>query len=86
MKTKPENYLTPFLERRVPFVAPWRALNLGLDLQITYLVPLRLTTWQSAWRRLAEASEERTLMTGSWLEMNRHLGGGAGKLGNRAGL
>jgi hypothetical protein len=41
-------YLTPFLLKRVPTVAPWRALNFGLDLQITYKVPLRFTTWQSA--------------------------------------
>ena len=26
---------SPFLESRVPGVAPWRALNLGLDLQMT---------------------------------------------------
>jgi hypothetical protein len=26
---------SPFFERRVPAVAPWRALNFGLDLQIT---------------------------------------------------
>lgn len=38
----------PFFERRVPAVAPWRALNFGFDLQITYTVPLRFTTWQSA--------------------------------------
>jgi hypothetical protein len=25
----------PFFERRVPGVAPWRALNFGFDLQIT---------------------------------------------------
>lgn len=62
MKTMAGNYFAPFFERRVPFVAPWRALNLGFVLQITYFVPLRLTTWQSAWRRLAEASEESTLM------------------------
>ena len=29
------NYFTPFLERRVPLVAPWRALNFGFVLQIT---------------------------------------------------
>ena len=58
----PGNYLTPFLERRVPAVAPWRALNLGLLLQITYSVPLRFTIWQSAWRRFIEAKEERTFM------------------------
>ena len=29
------DHFTPFLERRVPTVAPWRALNLGLDLQMT---------------------------------------------------
>jgi hypothetical protein len=25
----------PFFERRVPAVAPWRALNFGFDLQMT---------------------------------------------------
>ncbi len=29
-----KNY-RPFFERRVPAVAPWRALNFGFDLQIT---------------------------------------------------
>lgn len=29
------DYFTPFFERRVPGVAPWRALNFGFDLQIT---------------------------------------------------
>ncbi len=38
----------PFFESRVPGVAPWRALNFGFDLQITYTVPLRFTIWQSA--------------------------------------
>jgi len=56
-------YFTPFFESRVPFVAPWRALNLGLVLQMTYLVPLRLTIWQSEWRRLADAREDKTLIT-----------------------
>ena len=46
----------------MPAVAPWRALNLGLLLQITYSVPLRFTIWQSAWRRFIEAKEERTFM------------------------
>lgn len=46
----------------MPAVAPWRALNLGLLLQITYNVPLRFTIWQSAWRRFIEAKEERTFM------------------------
>ncbi len=26
---------SPFFDRRVPAVAPWRALNFGFDLQIT---------------------------------------------------
>ena len=30
-----EIHLTPFLDIRVPLVAPWRALNLGFDLQMT---------------------------------------------------
>ncbi len=30
-----ENQPTPFLLSRVPFVRPWRTLNLGLDLQMT---------------------------------------------------
>ena len=30
--------------------------------EIAKTVPPRLTTWQSAWRRLAELSEERTFM------------------------
>lgn len=29
------DYFTPFFERRVPLVAPWRALNFGFDLQMT---------------------------------------------------
>ncbi len=44
----PRNAYRPFFESRVPTVAPWRALNFGFDLQITYKVPLRFTTWQSA--------------------------------------
>lgn len=31
----PEENHRPFFERRVPGVAPWRALNFGFDLQIT---------------------------------------------------
>lgn len=57
-----QGLLDALLERRVPAVAPWRALNLGLLLQITYSVPLRFTIWQSAWRRFIEAKEERTFM------------------------
>lgn len=38
------DHFTPFFERRVPLVAPWRALNFGFDLQMTYFVPLRFTT------------------------------------------
>jgi len=62
-----KDYFTPLRDIRVPLVAPWRALNFGFDLQMTYTVPLRLTTWQSAWRRFEEASEERTFMVESGL-------------------
>jgi hypothetical protein len=31
----PDKNHRPFFERRVPGVAPWRALNFGFDLQIT---------------------------------------------------
>jgi hypothetical protein len=31
----PDQNHRPFFERRVPGVAPWRALNFGFDLQIT---------------------------------------------------
>ena len=61
------SYFTPFLDRRVPLVIPWRDLNFGLDLQITYSVPLRRTTWQSAWRRFIEEREERTFIGRSGL-------------------
>lgn len=44
----PDDYFTPFFESRVPLVIPWRALNFGFALQITYRVPLRRTTWLDA--------------------------------------
>lgn len=65
----------PFLESRVPTVAPWRALNFGFDLQMTYRVPLRFTTWQSAWRRLAEEREDRTFMGWDRLDVTDCEGG-----------
>ena len=51
------------LARRHFFLAlPWRALNLGFDLQITYTRPRRFTTWQSLWRIFRERSELVTFM------------------------
>lgn len=41
---------------------PWRALNRGLDLQMTNNLPRRRTTWQSLARLFAVFSEDKTCM------------------------
>ena len=52
---------------RLLLALPWRTLNRGLLLQITYMRPRRRTTWQSGWRYFRAPIEDTTFIISSKL-------------------